>query len=189
VLVEVEFDFYYGNSWPELVLSGDFVDLTITSNDVTNHVKTLVYKFWTNSEIIIFKNTNKKDDDTIIENNVIVRDQIVKFKNIRIDNILVRAQLLQPYITFLPSYSQGYLDSCDQNNIIPETELHDTEFYFNGVLSFKFRTPFWPWYADLRRKEVLKYFSNKDIELYFGTGNTETQELLQKLKTLVQNHV
>jgi len=189
VLVEIEFDFYYGNSWPELVLSSDSVDLKITSNDVTNHVKTLVYKFRTNSEIIVFKNTNKKDHDTVVENNVIVRDQIVKFRKLRIDNILVRYQLLQPYITFLPNYSQGYLNYCDQNNIVPKTELHETEFYFNGVLSLRFTTPFWTWYADLRQQDVAEHFNSKDIELYFGTQNSQTQELLQKLKALVHRHV
>jgi hypothetical protein len=185
MLVEIDFDFYYGSSWPELSLDMNLPDLTVITTPTTDYIKKVTYKFSTVDNSIVFKKTNKKDADTIVENNVIVRDQFVEITNLRIDNILVNKQLLTPYITFLPQYSQGYLDYCNQNNTVPAVELADTAFYFNGIITFKFKNPFWPWYANLRQQEILKNFNSNDIELYFGVNQAENQLLLQKLKNMI----
>lgn len=188
-MVEVEFEFYCGNSWAKLMLASPATHLQVSTNHVTDYFKTETYTFDTNDATIVFKKTNKNTNDTIVENNVIVRDQYVKIKSIRIDNILIDQQLVQSCISYVPLYSQGYIDYCNEHCIVPQQELHCTAFYFDGTISFNFKIPFWPWYADLRRHEILKNFNTQDIEMYFGIKQTTDQTLLKKLKALIQDHV
>ncbi len=188
MLVEFDFEFYYGNSWPELTVDAS-TDLLIQDDILSEYVKHVNYKFTTNNNSVLFIKANKKDSDTISKDDVIVRDQFVKIKYIRINDILLDLILIGPYLKFLPQYPQGYLEYCGKNNIVPANELYDTTFYFNGEISFEFKVPFWDWYAELRQQHILQHFGGKDLAMYFGVNRPEDKLLLNKLKILTQSHV
>ena len=179
------FEFYYGNSWPEIQIITTATNLYVESIVNSEYIKTIRYSFDSDIPIVI-KNVNKKEIDTVVENNVIVRDQIVKLKSILVDDILIDLKLVQPHITFVPQYSAGYLSYCTQQKIVPEQVLNELALYFNGVWEFNFIQPFWLWYNNLRQQDTIKNFNPTEIELYFGTGKNK---LLNELKTLIKNHV
>jgi hypothetical protein len=187
--IELEFEFYYGNSWAELDLCSPSTNLKISISHVTDYLKIKTYMFDTESDNIVFKKTNKKDHDTVVENNVIVRDQYVKIKTIRIDNILIDQLLIQPCMVFVPQYPQGYIDYCIKHNTVPEEKLYDTEFYFNGTISFNFEIPFWPWYANLMSAREKKYMTPHQNVMYLGNDVASQQHMLEKLKAVLSDYV
>jgi hypothetical protein len=185
MIFNFEFKFTYGNSWPELEFSTDSVKTILFENNLQQLVS---YHTEINDCAVIFKNINKKESDTVVENGQIIRDQTVQLTKIYADNILLSTDLINRHMRFCPEYLPGYLTYCRENNITPEEIVHSDTLYFNGQWCLEFKQPFWAWYANCRQQEDAKYFSKSKLELYIGKLEPEHAELLEQLKELLKKH-
>lgn len=177
---EFEFELTFGNSWPEFTVGPETQLLSYEIKNETTYARTVSFLVTTDTKKISFVNSNKGDNETVVENNTIIRDQSVKLILMRAENILLEKSLLQPYIVFHPKYHQGYLDYCKTQNIRADEVLNTENIFFNGVLSFEYQSPFWQWYAEIREQENRKYFNTSELEQYVGTS--DQYSLLEKLK-------
>lgn len=178
---EIELIYYYGNSWPTVQIENSVISETV----IDKSTKNIVILINDVSDELVLTKTGKTDSDTVVENNIIVRDQFIEIKSIRADNILLDLNLIKDHCVFTPAYSQGYYDYCQKHNQEIEPTINTFNLYFNGVWKFQFENPFWSWYADLRKQSDLKYFSSDFIEKYIGNNHSEHQELMTKLKQLL----
>ena len=185
LLFNFQFDFYYGNSWPEIELASAHTNLKVSENQLSEYKKTVTYQFKSTSTTITFKNKNKKDSDTVIEDGKIVRDQYASLTTMLVDDILLDPTLIQNYVIQTPEYSKGYLDYCQANQIVVNSQTNEYSLYFNGTISFTFENPFWNWYANIRKQQILNNFNKDQIELFFGVNTTV--DALLPLKAILNN--
>lgn len=183
--VEIEFEFFLGRNWPELIMLSSVDQLSVHVTDLSPLHKRAVYQFSTTHDQIIIRNNNKTEHDTVVVDGIIVQDQIVKLQKIWVDNILLDYQLIQPSTQFMPEYSDGYIEYCNCNNVVPPETTQDPNWYFNGVYSLCYNVPFWNWYATQRHNNVIKHFSQEEIDLYFGNQQDMHSGLMIELKNLL----
>lgn len=178
---DLTFEFRFGNSWPIIEID-NVISTQETQIDEFN--KIIKYSVDCNDRIF-FKNSNKKENDTIVIDGKIVRDQIVILSKIHADDILLDLNVLLDQIEYIPEYHQGYINYCQEHNIDIQSKLSTYDLYFNGLWEFKFQNPFWDWYAARRAALNEKFLDKDQIELYIGSTNTEHFILLEKLKNLL----
>lgn len=184
MIFTLEFDYSYGQSWP--LLEFDQKILEVQEEKINSHVKKVLFTIDVQKFPCVILNINKKETDTVVENNTIIRDQIVTLKNIWAENILLDKHLLLSHTSFVPEYHSGYLSYCKQHNIVVENVLQCYGFYFNGKFNLNFELPFWNWYEQIR-KEKHSNLSQQQINLYVGQIGKEQFASLQKLKDLLSS--
>jgi hypothetical protein len=178
---ELELIFHYGNSWPVILVENSTMSETLV-DEFTKNVTITVDNL---SDTLSISNIGKTDLDTILKDEVIVRDQFIEIKIIRANNISLDLNLIKDYCRFTPVYPQGYIDYCHHHNQTIETNINTYGLFFNGVWTFNFQTPFWEWYATLRKQLDMKYSSTDFIEKYIGTNHSVHQKLMNDLKKLL----
>jgi hypothetical protein len=184
MIFDLEFEFTYGQSWPKLEFFQDIVK--IKEVPVNNYKKLVTFSVDIQQFPFVIENVNKKESDTLVENNVIIQDQIVKLQNIWAENILLNLGLLINYTNFVPNYHNGYLNYCKEHNIVLESSLQSYSFYFNGKFYLNFELPFWHWYAQIR-KPIQSDLSQQQINLYIGEIGNDQVEHLRNLKDLLNS--
>jgi hypothetical protein len=183
IIFNLEFEYHYGQSWPELQFTDTVIDVQYCS--VNQYSQLVTYSIQVAGSNLQFKNINKKETDTIVENDQIVRDQIVRLKKIWVEDILLDSALMLSHCEFIPDYHNGYLDYCKKNQITVEQKISTYDLYFNGLFTLNFKLPFWNWYALIKKQRNQKYFTSGQIELYIGNQSDKHKELLQRLKNLL----
>lgn len=183
--VEIEFEFFLGQGWPELIFLSEVDQLSMQVTDLSPLSKRVVYQFLTNHNQITIRNNNKTENDTVVVDGKIVQDQIVKLQKIWVDNILLDYHLIKPNTKFVPEYSAGYIEYCKSSNTVPPATTEESDWYFNGVYTFCYNLPFWDWYATQRHNNIIKNFSQEEIDLFFGNQQNMHNGLMTELKNLL----
>ena len=184
MLFELEFDYRCGQNWPVLDFSAY---CSLTEIPISEFNKKVTIKTKIDDNQLVFKNINKNEFDTVVENGTVVRDQSVRLNRMWVDDILINFNTVQQYIKFVPIYRDSFLKYCLQNNITVDYNPYPLELFHNGQWSFSFKQPFWYWYADLIRDQTTKNFSKDEIELYLGVDTNSRLDSLIKLKELLVN--
>lgn len=179
---QLELQFDCGLSWPKIEFASD---VSLSETLINEYKKSIIVS----GELIdslAFRNTNKSEKETILDSQgKIARDQVVSIKKIWVEDILLDLNLLAQYIIYKPVYHQGYINYCKVNNIDIKESLQVYDLYFNGSWKINFQQPFWPWYADIRRKNDASNMLKQDAELYLGNSSGEYQDLIDKLVWLL----
>jgi hypothetical protein len=181
--IKIEFEYIFGQTWPDLQFADNVINVQHCS--VNQYSQLVTYSIQVAGSSLQFKNINKKETDTIVENGQIVRDQIVRLKKIWVEDILLDSALMLTHCEFIPDYHNGYLDYCKKNQITVEQKISTYDLYFNGVFTLNFKLPFWSWYALIKKQQNQKYLTSDQIELYIGNQSDKHTELLQRLKNLL----
>ena len=90
---EIELIYYYGNSWPTVQIENSVISETV----IDKSTKNIVILINDVSDELVLTKTGKTDSDTVVENNIIVRDQFIEIKSIRADNILLDLNLIKDH--------------------------------------------------------------------------------------------
>jgi len=181
----LEFEYFCGQSWPILQFGHSLISTEQQSLD--SCTKLVKHGVVVNNKTLEFFNVGKSENDTVVCDGKIIQDQIVKFKNIWVDDILLDLTLLSDFIKFEPKYHQGYVDYCNERSIVVADVIKTYEFYFNGAFRLDFECPFWEWYADLRTQKDRCGLLPDQINLYIGESEENQTRLLQKLKELLNS--
>jgi hypothetical protein len=175
-----------GRSWP-IISSGENGIVVTNESVIDDHTKQINITLKVAKSTVQLLNTNKTENETIVEGNTIVRDQQVSITKIRVDNILLDLHLIKDCISFTPQYHAGYINHCKQHGIIIENKLYTYDLYFNGTWEFNFEIPFWPWYACLKKQQAEKFMTADQSDLFLGIVNENHTASLCRLKTLLKN--
>lgn len=183
---QLQFKCTRGLTWPDLSINHC---VSVEDKDVTDVEKTQLVTCDLLSNSIVVVRQNKTAQDTITENETIVRDQTVTLERLWVDDILLDLDLVLSLSCFKNDFPEGYIEYCKQHSIeSAPVESHWHTWYFNGVWTWNIEQPFWPWYSNQRKEKQSRYHSKKDLELYLGTSGHQHENLLNKLKGLL-NHV
>jgi hypothetical protein len=175
-------EIHQGRSWPNYTFNHKFT--ICDQQDISTTVKeiTLNFKNISNLELIYKKDLN----ETIVDNNKIIQDQILIIKRVYVDDILLDIDLIKENSQYWPNYHQTYLDYCLANNItIEQGPIMKLDFYQSGTWNFNFAENFWAWYAKIKLDRDTHYMDDDEIKLYISSSVTENMDLLEKLKGLL----
>ena len=88
--------------------------------------------------------TNKNVKETIVENNKIIKDQLLNIKYIEIDEINIGSLIYEGVYT--PEYPQPWATQQHNKGVtLPKSFKNVTQMGHNGVWAFKFTSPFYMW--------------------------------------------
>ena len=88
--------------------------------------------------------TNKNAKETIVENNKIIKDQLLHIKYIEIDEINIGSLIYEGVYT--PEYPEPWASQQAKiGNKLPESYKRVTELGHNGAWTFSFTSPFYMW--------------------------------------------
>ena len=88
--------------------------------------------------------TNKNVKETIVENNKIVKDQLLNIKYIEIDEINIGSLIYEGVYT--PEYPQPWATQQHNKGVtLPKSFKNVTKLGHNGIWAFTFTSPFYMW--------------------------------------------
>ena len=93
---------------------------------------------------LIIDRTGKNKHDTVLENNKIIKDQLLHIKSIEIDEIDIGALIFEG--VYKPNYSKEWLSQeTKKSNKLPESIKNSPVLGHNGTWTFTFTSPFYMW--------------------------------------------
>ena len=93
---------------------------------------------------LIIDRSNKNKRDTIVEDEKIVKDQLLHIKSIEIDEIDIGALVYEG--VYKPEYPEQWAtQQAEAGNKLPETLKNVTQMGHNGTWTFSFTSPFYMW--------------------------------------------
>jgi hypothetical protein len=95
---------------------------------------------------VIISNTGKTDQDTIIKDGQIIRDQSLTIQRMWANGVLLENEQISKFAKFYPVYQKNNIDYAQDHNITLPLEIHQLDFYYNGNWIFEFEQPFFTWY-------------------------------------------
>jgi hypothetical protein len=150
----------YSDDWPEIqvfennqlcgtskIQEYSEIDFSINLNNVQN--------------IIRIDYINKTESSTKVEQGVIVQDQYVEIKGLRLDNILLDKWIITES-DYYPKYFPGFLK---YNPIVESKIRSQLIWHFPGsfvIQPLPNKEIFWDWYFYQIRNVYVKYYSGKD---------------------------
>jgi hypothetical protein len=95
---------------------------------------------------VIINNTGKTDQDTIVKDGQIIRDQSLTIQRMWANGVLLENEQISRFAKFYPIYQKNNIDYAQDHNITLPLEIHQLNFYYNGKWIFEFEQPFFTWY-------------------------------------------
>ena len=93
---------------------------------------------------LIIDRSNKNKRDTIVEDEKIVKDQLLHIKSIEIDEIDIGGLVYEG--VYKPNYPEPWAtQQAEAGNKLPETLKNVTQMGHNGTWTFTFESPFYMW--------------------------------------------
>ena len=90
------------------------------------------------------KNIGKDDTQTVVENNEIIKDQLIFIKSIEIDNIDIGGIIYEG--KYYPEYPEPWAtEQRSKGQTLPEFHTNVTSMGHNGRWELDFKTPFYMW--------------------------------------------
>ena len=145
--MELDLRLVKGTNWPKWNFEQPYTVVSTMQNDYVQHTKIKIV-LGPNDTNITLNNFGKNAKDTVIENNLIVRDQAIEIVKIWVNGVLLELLALQNQFEFYPKYKKSDWEYANQNQISLPVCRHDTTLFYNGRWQFKFEQPFFYWYND-----------------------------------------
>lgn len=168
-----------GNNWPQWTLNNDFQILNESKMDFYKTVDVLIGDIGQQTNIVL-ERTGKTDDETVIENGQIIRDQTIKINRIWVNDVLLETQAIQKVVQFYPNYSESNIKYARENNIHLEVVKSDLTLFYNGRWVFNFNQPFFTWYNQILLDE-LKNFNHWVKQTHLGMASNQKKIQLENL--------
>lgn len=175
----------YSEDWPEIEVFENDVLCGVSKIQELSEVSFPI-NLEANQNIIRIAYTNKTEASTKVQDGVIISDQYLEIKNIRINNILLDQWILTES-DYYPTYFSGFLEA----NSCAETKLRSQLiWHFPGnfiIQPLPNKNKFWEWYYHQRRHVYVNQMSIRDQERneqYAGSTDPLT-ELITEIKTII----
>ena len=177
--IEIELKLLKGINWPKWGFEQPYTVVSTMENDHVQHIKVKI-DLSPNDTSITLNNFGKATKDTVIENNLIVRDQAIEIVKIWVNGVLLELLALQNQFEFYPKYKKSDWEYANQNQISLPVCRHDTTLFYNGRWQFKFEQPFFRWYND-KLMVGLSHINHWVRQLNLGIASDSQMQRLDKL--------
>jgi hypothetical protein len=126
---------------------------------------------------------HKTEQETVVENGEIVKDQCLQLDRIWVDDVLMEPWFITEgcyYPAYFPGIAQRFPDWPRQ---LPSQNI----WHFPGYYAIHFDTPFWPWYGAQRRKFCKPLHADKDAERWenWSGSHRAHEDLVQEIYRLL----
>lgn len=139
-ILSITFKSSYCNGFPFIKIKLNDVLLCDFQIDNEDYYKDILLE--NNSSIIEVERYNKTNNNIIIENNKVIKDQILEIVDIKIDGIKLPDFIIYEHSVF---------------NFMDQEHTGSTYFAPNGIWKFKFKSPIITWVLDQKIKHEAKY--------------------------------
>lgn len=103
-----------------------------------------------NASSCVFLLHGKGVNDTVCENNTVIKDAFFDIKTIWINGVLMEKWALEKLVYFKPIYSQSELDYAKNTGLtLAETVTGQWRFFYNGYLCFDLENFFLKYHSNL----------------------------------------
>ena len=155
---------------------------SIISQVEVNDMQTVVVEIPVSSSAsgIILTTSGKTDQDTVIENGKIVKDQMLTVNRVWANSVLLEHHLVKEQSQTIPNYNQSNLDYAREHNIELPKILYTDSLYYNSAWTFNFEQPFFKWYNQLLF-EKLKMYNHWIAQSHLGIADDSQVRKLKKL--------
>lgn len=175
----------YSEDWPKIEVFENDRSCGVAQIQDLSEVNFPI-KLENEQNIIRIAYTNKTESSTKVRDGVIISDQFLEIKNIRINDILLDQWILTES-DYYPKYFTGFLE----HNPFAETKLRSQLiWHFPGnfiIQPLPNKKIFWDWYFYQRRYVYVNHYHGKDKirnDEYAGSVEPLT-ELLNEIRELI----
>jgi hypothetical protein len=177
--MEFDLKLVRGKDWPKWSFAQPYTIISKIENHDVQHIKVKV-DIGPNSNKITLNNFGKTIDDTVIEQDKIIKDQTIEIQKIWANNVLLELITLQKNFKFYPTYRLSDQQYADQNKIILPIYSNETKLFYNGCWEFEFDQPFFHWYNNKLMTE-LDNINNWVKQSNLGMASDSQLQRLNKL--------
>lgn len=177
--IQFELELHLGRTWPDYQFN---FPASISSVDITDssRLHTVVIE---NIDSAVILYLYKGENETVVADGKIIRDQKIKIKKVYVDDILLESNILEFNSLFIPQYNQSFINYCKDNNLkVDHSPVHSLDFYHSGQWILDFGSNFWTWYQKCRLDTAIKYMPAEQVDAFIGLFDSQTTVMLQNLK-------
>lgn len=175
---QIELILTKGNQWPQWIFKNNFQIIDEVESDFHKTINVLITDL--DSSAIVLERTGKDDNETIVENNQIVRDQALGINRVWVNGVLIEWAVIQNIGKFYPEYSKSNIKYAKENNIVLKVVRSDLTFFYNGKWVFNFEQPFFTWYNQILFDEF-KNVNQWVRRTHLGIASDQKRLQLEKL--------
>jgi hypothetical protein len=179
--IQIELELVKGNNWPQWNIEQDF---QILSEKETSFKKTVIVLLENFENQLVINRGGKNDNETIVENRQIVRDQTLTISRLWVNDVLIEMSIIQRLAKFYPIYSESNISYAKEHNIELSNVRNDLSLFYNGRWVVEFEQPFFIFYNHLLF-EYFQGFNHWVRQTHLGiAGDQKLLKLNQLLKLL-----
>jgi hypothetical protein len=170
-----------GLSWPKIAIGVNEHRSTVFEISSSNTVSCDFDIAHTNTLNIFYYKT---ENETVVHDGQIVKDQNLKLSRIWIDDVLMESWFVTEGCYF-PQYFLGIKDKYPE---WPTQLPSQLIWHFPGVFTVNFHSPFWPWYSNQRKKfSGAPHHSGRDSERWenWSGSNNAHSDLVNEIYKLL----
>lgn len=171
--IELDIRLHRGQTWPEYKINLDKNQVEC----VDENTKVVKYT-GTVSDVLSLTYTVKDQQETVIKDGKIVRDQSIEIFALRINGIKIPNQMIEKLSQYIPSYRVDFLEYCKNASItVDHGPMHSINFWHAGNWSFALPKNFWYHYQQARQLSTESDFT--------GNSKEEIHNSLKKIRSLL----
>lgn len=171
--VELDVCLHCGQTWPKYKINLDENQFEYSSE----YTKVVKYT-GTVSDVLSLNYTVKDQQETIVKDGKIVRDQSIEILALQIDGIKIPKQMIEKLSQYVPLYRVDFLEYCKNANIaVDYGPMHSIKFWHAGNWSVALPSNFWHLYQQMRQLNIGTDFT--------GNSKEEIHNSLKKIRSLL----
>lgn len=156
------------------------------SQDISNTTRFEILSFRPNDTNFYLDLTGKQDDDTLVQDGIIVDDCKIVLENLWVNDILIEIWALEDMYFFEPWYSDSARQYANKTGMdLPSRLFNQCEFWANGRLFFAFADFFQIYYQKLLAP--LKKFNSWVTSSHLGVIDEHTKQECRVLIDQINN--
>lgn len=171
--VELELCLSKGITWPDH--SVNLEKFTVERED--ENIKTVRYQGFVSNELLL-QYITKNQNETIVKDGKIIKDQYIEITKLTIDGILIPYHMIEKLSQYVPVYRTDFLEYCKNENIdINYGPIQTIKFWHAGTWSMIMGSNFWFKYKKARQSTLHSDFT--------GNSRDEIQNSIARIRSFL----
>ena len=162
-----------GLTWPAYTTNLDKATIINDGQDVK-----VIKHTGSVSKNVTLEYVSKRQEETVVEDGKIVRDQSIEIQHLWIDGIKLPVHMIEKLSLYYPAYRPDFLEYCKTQSIsVDYGPLHNIKFWHAGTWSILLDSDFWFKYKVIKQPD-----SGTD---FTGNSSEEIKQSLERIKSLL----
>ena len=172
-----------GVNWPSITIFNNNIELLATTIKPGQTVVSFEFDDQQQPSVNIVIQYNKTQNETVIDQGTIIKDQSLELVRCWVDDILMEPWFLTEGI-YYPEYFAGFLEHALDAPALIKSQF---VWHFPGKFVIQYANPFWNWYSQQRKIFSQVCHVDKDLERWENyTGSFDShQEIVDEIYRLL----